>query len=194
MEQPLAETLRRLREHVGISLNPEELAAKTALPERVVRSLLHGGTPPTGTVEERVCARIKTLSDAHVVRTGTKPGELVHEIAERLGISPVWARKLLRGEKMPNVTLLHGLADFFDVDGGEAFFTASPADALNRALLPMLEKYENPSSDPVQALLQKYGVRTTDLRSHGALTPEQLEVLLEGVIKSVLPPGGDNTR
>ncbi|WP_344014757.1 hypothetical protein [Streptomyces thermospinosisporus] len=160
----------------------------------MVRALLHGEEGPADTVEERVCERIRTLAEAHVVRTGRRPGDLVSEIAARLGISQVWARKLLKGEKLPNVPLLHGLADFFDVVGGEVFFTAPAADALNRTLLPLLEKYENPASDPVQALLRKYGVRATDLRSHGCLTPEQLETLLEGVIKSVLPPEGGTAR
>ncbi|GAA0634653.1 hypothetical protein GCM10009535_08180 [Streptomyces thermocarboxydovorans] len=195
MEHPLAETLRRLRAHVGEDgLDPADLAVRTALPEHVVRALLRGEEGPADTVEERVCERIRTLAEAHVVRTGRRPADLVSEIAARLGISQVWARRLLKGEKLPNVPLLHGLADFFDVDGGEVFFTAPAADALNRTLLPLLEKYENPAADPVQALLRKYGVRAADLRSHGCLTPEQFETLLEGVIKSVLPPEGGTAR
>ncbi|MGV9254581.1 hypothetical protein [Streptomyces sp. NPDC003697] len=107
-----------------------------------------------------------------------------------LDISDVWARKLLNGQKMPNVPLLHGLAEFFKVEGGEAFFTATPAGSLNRVLQSRLEKYENPATDPVQALMQRYGVVAADMRHHGTLTPEQLETLLAGVIKSVMPTEG----
>lgn len=197
MAYPLAETLRRLRAHVEErDLKAQELAAETALPVAVVQALLEGGDPPATTVEERVCSRIKMLSDARLDRNpGKRLGDLVSEVSARLDISDVWARKLLRGEKMPNVTLLHGIADFFGVEGGEAFFTASPDEALNRVLEQRLSTYETPTTDPVQALMEKYGVVGTDMRLHGtALTPEQLEALLAGVIKSVMPTQGDTSR
>lgn len=196
MENSLPETLRRLREHAGDrDLNSQELAAKTAVPEVIVQALLRGEDPPVGKVEERVCSRIARLADDFVVRTGKRTSDLISEVAAELGISENWARLLLKGDKMPNVKLLHGLAAFFSVEGGEAFFTATPAEALNRVLLPVLDKYEDPSSDPVQALLRLHGVKATDLRHGGTVTPEALEVLLESVIKSVLPPvEGDAQR
>ncbi|MBZ6253654.1 hypothetical protein KVH27_35485 [Streptomyces olivaceus] len=195
MEQPLAETLRRLKAHSGEQdLNSRQLAAETAMPEDVVETLLRGEEPPATTVEERVCARIAALRSAHLDTTGKKPSDLVSEVHAALDISKEWVRKLLNGQKVPNVALLHGLADFFKVEGGEAFFTAPPADALNRVLEGRLAKYETPAPDPVQALMERYGVVATDLRSHGALTPEQLETLLAGVIKSVMPTEGEPPR
>lgn len=196
MELPLPETLRRLKAHTEEpDLNPQELAAETALPVHTVRALLRGETLPPDTVDQRVCLRVRTLADAYLVQNEKRTGDLVTAVAERLGISEVWARKLLKGEKVPSVTLLHGLVEFFAVEGGEAFFTAPPADALNRVLLNRLRKYETPVADPVQALMEKYGVVGTDLRLHGtALTPEQLEALLAGVIKSVMPTQGDTSR
>jgi hypothetical protein len=195
VEQPLTETLRRLSAHRETeSLNSRELAARTALPESIVRELLRGGSPPQDTVQQRVCARIKALAEDYLARTDKKLSDLVSEVADRFVVSEVWARKLLKGEKMPNVPLLHDFADFFDVEGGETFFTMSAGDSLNRVLQPILQKYENPESDPVQALMKKYGVVNADLRHAGSLTPEQLEVLLAGVIRSVLPPGGDSAR
>ncbi|MFE9312141.1 hypothetical protein ACFYM5_31570 [Streptomyces sp. NPDC006706] len=87
------------------------------------------------------------------------------------------------------------LVKFFDLrDAKEAFFTDEAPDALDRAPLPTLDKYEHPEQDPVQALLKKYGVVATDMRHHGSPTAEQLETLLAGVIKSVLPPQEDNGR
>ncbi|GAA2439117.1 hypothetical protein [Streptomyces glaucus] len=195
MELPLPETLRRLRAHTGEQdLNPQVLAAKTALPESTVRALLRGDDLPQDTVEERVCDRIKRLADAYLSSREKRLSDLVLEVHERLGISTKWARQVLKGEKMPSVPLLHDLVAFFRVEGGEAFFTAPPADALNRVLLPILTKYENPEQDPVTALMEKFGIKAMDLRHHGSMTRGQLENLLEGVIKSVMPPKGDTSR
>ncbi|MGY1503001.1 hypothetical protein ACW4TU_41605 [Streptomyces sp. QTS52] len=201
MEPHLPETLRRLNariEEQGLArselLDPRELAAQTALSEEDVSALLRGETPSPGTVEQRVCARIRTLADGRLVRTNIRMSELAADVAERLAISQVWARKLLAGEKVPNVTLLHGLAEFFDVEGGEAFFTAPPDEALNRVLLPRLLKYENPVQDPLQALMEKHGVVGVDLRLHGSLTSDQIEELLVNVLRSIVPPTGDAPR
>ncbi|CQR64608.1 hypothetical protein [Streptomyces leeuwenhoekii] len=186
MELPLPETLRRLREcPEGSDLSPKELARETALPERTVRALLNGRAAPFDTVEERVCARVRTLAEAYLVRTRERMGDLVSAVHRELGVSEVWARKILKGEKVPSVSLLHGLARFFRVEAGESFFTAPADAALNRVLLRRLRTIEEP--DPVQALMEKYGVVRTDLRSHCAMTPEQLEKLLAGVIRSVVP-------
>jgi hypothetical protein len=184
-----------LREHAGEQdLNTTELAASSALPKDTVCALLRGEDVPEAEVEERVCARVETLAKAYVARPGKRLPDLIVEVAKHLECSPEWARKLLKGEKTPSVKSLHGLVEFFGVEGGEAFFTAPPADALNRVLLPKLAKYEDPSSDPVQALMKKYGVVGADLRMHGrrAMTPAELEALLAGVIKSVMPSEGDS--
>lgn len=74
------ETLERLNAlieerhlHRSKLISPEDLAARTALPEDVVTTLLQGGVLPADTVNDRVRARIKTLSDAHLARTGRRP-------------------------------------------------------------------------------------------------------------------------
>ncbi|NEC25998.1 hypothetical protein G3I20_05300 [Streptomyces sp. SID8111] len=193
---PLSETLRRLDEvvqHKGLSpdlLNVPELAAGTALPESTVRTLLQGGSPPDESVNDRVRARIAALARAEMASTGKRMSDLAADISRQLGVSEYWARQICDGKKVPSVELLHGLVDYFGVDGGEAFFTAPAADALNHALLPLLRKLESPENDPVLALMDRYGVRSTDLRMHGSLTREQLERLLEGVLRSVVPPEG----
>ncbi|CAM5655482.1 hypothetical protein ACFUV2_28030 [Streptomyces pilosus] len=193
---PLSETLRRLDKAIqekGIRsnlLDVEKLAAKTALPTSTVRTLLQGGTPPDDSVNDRVRTRIAVLARANMAATGQRMSDLASDISQRLGVSGYWARQICDGKKVPSVELLHGLVEYFEVEGGEVFFTASAADALNRALLPLLHKLEHPESDPVLALMDRYGVRSTDLRMHGSLTREQLERLLEGVLRSVVPPEG----
>ncbi|WP_405877190.1 hypothetical protein OG762_02010 [Streptomyces sp. NBC_01136] len=203
MEPPtqLPESLRRLNaliEEQGLNrselLDPKEMADRTALPESTVRTLLSGGTVPADTVNDRVCARINTLANAHLDRTGRRMSDLAADIRERLGVSDYWARQVCDGKKVPSVEFLHGLVEYFAVEGGEAFFTMPAADVLDRVLRPVLQKLENPESDPVQALMAKYGVRDMDLRQHGSMTPEQLDRLLEGVIRSVVPPQEDPAR
>ncbi|MFC8851658.1 hypothetical protein [Streptomyces sp. H23] len=197
---PLSETLRRLDRVVqeeGVRtklLDAAELACRTALPVSTVRSLLQGGTPPDDSVNDRVRTRIAALAEAEMAATGKRMSDLASDISERLGVSGYWARQVCDGKKVPSVELLHGLVEYFGVEEGEAFFTAPAADALNRVLLPVLHGLEEPENDPVLALMDRYGVRSADLRAHGSLTREQLERLLEGVLRSVVPPDGGRER
>ncbi|MFE1587514.1 hypothetical protein ACFW6Q_17725 [Streptomyces sp. NPDC058737] len=197
---PLSETLRRLdrvvqEEEVRSKLlDAAELARRTALPVSTVRSLLRGGVPPDDSVNDRVRTRIAALAEAEMAATGRRMSDLASDISERLGVSGYWARQVCGGKKVPSVELLHGLVEYFGVEGGEAFFTASAADALNRVLLPVVHGLEDPANDPVLALMDRYGVRSADLRAHGSLTREQLERLLEGVLRSVVPSDGGRER
>ncbi|QUW94997.1 hypothetical protein [Streptomyces sp. V17-9] len=197
---PLSETLRRLdrvvqeKEDRSKLLDAAELACRTALPVSTVRSLLQGGTPPDDSVNDRVRMRIAALAEAEMAATGKRMSDLASDISERLGVSGYWARQVCDGKKVPSVELLHGLVEYFGVEEGEAFFTAPADDALNRVLLPVLHGLEEPENDPVLALMDRYGVRSADLRAHGSLTREQLERLLEGVLRSVVPPDGGRER
>ncbi|WP_456197987.1 hypothetical protein [Streptomyces sp. QTS137] len=164
------------------------------MPESTVRLLLEGGTPPVDTVNDRVRTRLKTLAQANLAATGRRMSDLAAEVSKHLGVSEYWVRQVCDGRKVPSIELLHGLVEYFEVDGGEGFFTASATDALNRALLPLLHGLEDPEGDPVLALMDRYGVKSTDLRVHGSLTREQLERLLEGVLRSVVPPEGDHRQ
>ncbi|RSS78386.1 hypothetical protein EF918_21175 [Streptomyces sp. WAC06614] len=165
-------------------LDPKELAARTALPEATVRTLLHGGAPPADTVNDRVRARISTLADAYLARTGVRMSELANRISRQLGVSAFWARQVCSGEKVPSVELLHGLVDFFGVEGGEAFFTVPADEALHRALLPVLASLQpgpdGPESDPdpLAAVLARHGdVRGIALRRARDLPEERWHVL-----------------
>ncbi|MFB8776996.1 hypothetical protein [Streptomyces broussonetiae] len=164
------------------------LAARTALTEDTVRTLLRGGGAPPEPVNDRVRTRLRRLAAAHLERTGRRMSDLVAEISRELQVSEYWARQVCDGKKVPSVEFLHGLVEFFGVEDGEGL------DALNRALLPALHTLEDPASDPVQTLLDRYGVKSADLRAHGSLTRHQLERVLEGVMRSVLPQEGDDRR
>ncbi|MGV4985746.1 hypothetical protein ACVB8X_06760 [Streptomyces sp. NRAIS4] len=193
MENPLQETLERLNrciEEQNLSrsdlLDVGSLAGRAALPESTVAALLRGEDVAAGTVEERVTTRIRALASTRHGGDRRKMADLVNEMVDQLGISAPWARNVLNGDKMPNVRLLHDLAKFFDVDGGEGFFTRTPAESLNRILVPVLERYEKPQpQDPILELMKQYGVVRTDLRRHGTMTPEQFHRLIDGVLKSL---------
>ncbi|WP_314252279.1 hypothetical protein [Streptomyces sp. DSM 40907] len=141
-------------------LDPQELAVRTALPEEAVRILLQGGEPPADTVNERVRARISSLADAHLARTGERMSDLAGRISRLLGVSGFWARQVCTGEKTPSVDFLHGLVGFFGVDGGEAFFTVPASEALNRALLPVLASLTPAPEGAHAAVTPPAGVRS----------------------------------
>lgn len=197
----LPETLQRLDELIkerGLNraeiFNPQVLAAKTALPDAVISRLLKGRKPPTDSVNERVCARMKVVSAAYLARTGKRPSELAADIHAQLGISDVWARNVCEGKKTPNIDLLHHLAAYFGVQDGERFFTASADEALNRVLLPTLRQLEVPEADALTLLLRQYGVETAHLRQDGSMTRQQIERVLKGVLRSVLPQEGESGK
>ncbi|MEU7428000.1 hypothetical protein [Streptomyces sp. NPDC040750] len=170
-------------------LNPRSLAARTALPEHTVKALLRGDAPTPDTVEERVCARVTALVESWLERhSDRRRVDLIATVSDRLSISKVWTRKLLAGKKMPSVTILHGLAEFFAVEGGEAFFTAPASEAINRVLLADLARMEDPEpADPIEALMRKYDIVKTDFRYHtGTLSRAQVAQAFEGLIRAVL--------
>lgn len=197
----LDETLRRLDELITErGLKREDifdvgtLAAQTALPDAVVRRLLKGRKPTPDTVVERVCARMKVVSAAHLARSGKRMSELAADIHRVLNISDVWARSVCEGKRMPNVALLHHLAAYFGVEDGERYFTAPADEALNRVLLPTLRQLEVPEADALTLLLRQYGVESAHLRQDGSMTRQQIERVLKGVLRSVLPQEGESGK
>ncbi|GGW95372.1 hypothetical protein GCM10010297_16440 [Streptomyces malachitofuscus] len=186
----LPETLRRLdalSAERGSSrrelLDVPGLARRTLLSEQAVRTLLNGGTLPADSVNERVRARIRALTDARLAQTGERMSDLAGTISRRLGVSAYWARQVCAGDKMPSVELLHGLVGFFQVEGGEAAFTAEASEALNRALLPLLAELEPPPESTTGAVPTAVGapghddVRGIALRQARDLPPERWAVL-----------------
>ncbi|QIP74627.1 hypothetical protein [Streptomyces sp. VN1] len=205
MDIPLSETLRRLDAQIderGLDrtavLNAKDLADKTSLPVKTVRALLQGKAVRPEPFDDRVLARIQNFVALHLAQTRKSETELIGEVMTALSLSRPWARSVIRGEKVPNAKKLHELAVHFKLDGQETYFTSDAETALNRELKRILLRYESPERDPIEALMEQYGVRATDMRVHGHMTgitsKEQLAALLEGVFKSVLPPKGGQDR
>ncbi|MFE7835994.1 transcriptional regulator [Streptomyces sp. NPDC057474] len=195
----LAETLTRLDARIaetgadrGLLLDVPTLVERTALGEDEVRALLDGGEPMADRVDDRVRGRVRALHEAYVARSGKRAGEVCKEVAERLSISPEWARQLLLGKKMPNVPDLTELAEFFGIEEGVRFFTDPAATVLNRELGRVLTGLEGDADDdgplveygPLVEFATRHGVVTLALRGH-RLTPrkqEALAVMLEGLL------------
>ncbi|MEW2402802.1 helix-turn-helix transcriptional regulator [Streptomyces sp. NPDC046862] len=190
----LSETLARIEARIsenglarGELLDVTDLSRRTALRESEVEALLSGATPVDEPVDDRVRGRVRALHEAYLARTGKRTTDVRREVADRLGISPEWARQLLLGKKMPNVRDLTELARFFGVAHGTMFFTDSAATALNRELGRVLGELEGARDDqgPLLKLATRHGVVTLALRAGHRLTPrkqEALAVMLEGLL------------
>ncbi|MFE9679326.1 hypothetical protein ACFYO5_35295 [Streptomyces sp. NPDC006259] len=199
MDTPVSETLRRLDAQIEAQnldrqtvLNSHMLAGLTSLPEDTVTALLHGECVPELDFNDRVLSRIRAFVARHRADANKSETQLTREVQAALHLSRPWARSIIRGEKVPNSKTLHELAVYFELDGQETYFTSPAADALNRALQRILLRYEPPERDPLEALMERYGVLGSDMRVHGSASgiasKEQLAALLEGVFKSVIPP------
>lgn len=171
----------------GQLLDVAALSERTALGEDVVRALLDGGEPPGDRIDDRVRGRVRALHTAYLARSGKRTVDVCKEVAERLSISPEWARQLLLGKKMPNVPDLTELAAFFGVEEGVRFFTDPAAAVLDRELRRVLEGLEGDGGEgPLVEFATRHGVVTLALRG-GRMNltrrkQEALAVMLEGLL------------
>lgn len=188
----LAETLTRLDARIAASgadrgrlLDVRALSERTALGEDEVRALLEGHEPPADRVDDRVRGRVRALHEAYVARSGKRAGDVGREVAARLSISPEWARQLLLGKRMPNVTDLTGLAAFFGVEEGVRFFTDPAATVVDRELGRVLAGLDGDTDDgPLVEFATRHGIVTLALRGQRltARKQEALAVMLEGLL------------
>ncbi|MFP8963363.1 transcriptional regulator [Streptomyces nanhaiensis] len=178
------ERLDALSEDRGLTrddvLDLGELSAATGLGTREIRTLLRGGRVRERKVGEIAPRRVNFLYERRLRESGRRPADIVGEVAAGLGVTGVWARSLLQGEKCPNVPHLAALADYFGVP--LTFFTDSPRDALIRELRPVLGRLEpDPAGvepDPLTALVGEHGTRAIAARGGGrALTRAQREAI-----------------
>ncbi|MFF7838570.1 transcriptional regulator [Streptomyces ossamyceticus] len=194
LPEPLPRTLARLDALTartgadrGQLLDVCALSERTALGEDVVRTLLDGGEPPGDRIDDRVRGRVRALHTAYLARSGKRTVDVCKEVAERLSISPEWARQLLLGKKMPNVPDLTELAAFFGVEEGVRFFTDPAAAVLDRELRRVLEDLEGDGAEgPLVEFATRHGVVTLALRG-GRMNltrrkQEALAVMLEGLL------------
>lgn len=185
LDRLLAETSASRDEELRI----DDLAFRTALPEATVRTLLNRETVPEDTVEERVCARIAAIGAAYITVTGKRAADVRREVAVAMGRSTEWARQLLAGQSVPNLSNFVALRSYFDeglrLDLDAEFFTAPAEEALSRALQPIVQRLGG--HDPLEAALAEMKVRSIDHRAKD-MSSRQREALAE-FIRAVVAPG-----
>ncbi|GAA2417492.1 hypothetical protein GCM10010420_54790 [Streptomyces glaucosporus] len=170
-------------------LKPDELSAATGLTAREVRALLGGRRPREPETEESIRNRVAFLYARRHGGEDGKKASITGEVAARLGVSRVWARQLLHGEKCPNVRHLKALSTYFGVP--VAFFTDSAADALARELGPVLGELE---SDPLAELMEEFGIREVHARAGGSLLTRRQRERLAAIIRFHLALDGEGPR
>ncbi|MFE7072649.1 hypothetical protein ACFU96_21460 [Streptomyces sp. NPDC057620] len=162
---PLQETLARIAEQ-GLVLDAEDLSRTTGISSaKDVRALLNGKDLADDDIDTRIRERVQLLCRRCLSENGKDYDDkdavtaLAKDIAGGIGVSIVWARQLVLGEKTPSMKHGHQLTRYFGVPDG--FLTETPAAALNRALQPYLQiehKIEADLDDPLAALKERFGL------------------------------------
>jgi transcriptional regulator with XRE-family HTH domain len=179
----LLEDREQTREDV---LDLSALSASTGLTGREIGTLLRGGKLRERPVEEFVPKRVNFLYEKLLEESGRRPADIVHEVADRLKATSVWARSLLQGSRLPNVPHLKALAEYFGV--ALEFFTDSPAAAFARELKPVVDRLENP--DPLAALVEQFDIKGIHARTEGRSLTQSKKEQLAAIIKLVLDEEG----
>ncbi|WP_345670785.1 hypothetical protein [Streptomyces similanensis] len=123
------------------------LSRASGLPEEDVETLLAGGTPPDVEPDVRVRQRVRFLYESHVNSDG-QPKE-IRDLADVIGQTTTWTRKLVAGEAKPNLMVGHLLTKYYNV--APTYLADPPDEALNRELQRPLRDLEI-EVDPSQAL------------------------------------------
>ncbi|GAA2445102.1 helix-turn-helix transcriptional regulator [Streptomyces macrosporus] len=188
--RPLGDILGRLEPLLssrGLShddaLDLDELSASTGLTKREIHTLLKGGRLRERPVEKITRSRVNSLYAKRHEGDDRKKAVIIAEVADRLGVSKVWARQLLQGDKCPNVPHLKALSTYFGVP--VTFFTDSAPDALARELGPIVSKWEDP--DPLAELMKEFGIREVHARSDdGSPLSQQQKARIAAIVRLVI--------
>ncbi|MFE2927612.1 hypothetical protein [Streptomyces goshikiensis] len=172
-------------------LDVEDLAARTGVPPEVVAGLLRGEAAaeaaPGETARRRaafLCARSRDTA-GHPYRAA--------DIAEAIGAAPRVITDLLAGGagNRPSEAELLRIAAFFG--RGPGFLTDTPAQAVSRALQPVLRSLDHVSGGDMMAeLVGRYGLVSLSTRNTtpGKPLTRTQETLLLGMITGILSSEG----
>lgn len=111
-------------------LDPVPLSLSTGLPVATVRVGLAGRPMPRTEFHLQVAQRLAFLRETRPRADGMRYTQA--ELADGADVTPQWVGELLKGRKVPSLELASRIEDLFEVDRG--FLTATPSQALNRAL------------------------------------------------------------
>ncbi|MER6218807.1 MULTISPECIES: helix-turn-helix domain-containing protein [unclassified Streptomyces] len=159
----------------GTVLDPVPLSFGTGLPVNVVRAGLSRRPLPVADFQQQVAERLGFLrrtrrhpDGSHISRS---------DIARAAGVTPQWIGEILNGRKTPRLEHAALIEDFFRVPRG--FLTATPSQALDRALSEKLEAERTRSLG--ELLRERHRLRKVAFRG-APETPARLRALLELIL------------
>ncbi|MBT1184347.1 hypothetical protein HET69_10020 [Streptomyces sp. CJ_13] len=172
-------------------LDVQDLAARTGVPPEVVAGLLRGEdaaeAAPGETARQRAAFLCACSRDAagHPYRAA--------DIAEAIGAAPRVITDLVAGRagNQPSEAELLRIAAFFG--RGPGFLTDTPAQAVSRALQPVLRSLDHVSGGDMMAeLVGRYGLVSLSTRNTtpGKPLTRTQETLLLGMITGILSSEG----
>ncbi|MFG2985634.1 helix-turn-helix transcriptional regulator [Streptomyces sp. NPDC048258] len=150
-------------------LDPEPLSMSTGLPVSVVRAGLTRRPMPQTDFQQQVAQRLAFLRETRLRPDGGQYTQA--EIAEEAEVTPQWVGELLKGRKVPSLELASRIEDLFKVPRG--FLTATPSQALNRALEERLAHEQAQQLTGLRELKERFQLRSIAFRG----APETLAAM-----------------
>ncbi|WP_413754798.1 XRE family transcriptional regulator [Streptomyces sp. MMBL 11-3] len=181
-ESSLAAARRRIAQALNCEehelaevLDIEDLSRRSGLTAADVRALLAGETLPEMDLAERLAQRLNAARATHRHPNGDE--YTLGELAEFAGMSRQWLTRWRDGQVVPGMQKVESLRRHFQLPPG--FFTATPEEALEAALQPVLKKLRRPQSDAGgESGMQDAGISRLAQRA-ARLSPEQQRTLME---------------
>ncbi|GGZ56092.1 helix-turn-helix transcriptional regulator [Streptomyces subrutilus] len=141
-------------------LDPGALSFSTGLAVAAVRAGLSRRELPQTGFQQQVAQRLEFLRATRPGPDGARRTKA--EIAEGTGVTPQWVGELLKGRKVPKLEHAARIEDLFGVPRG--FLTATPSQALDRALRERLEGEQARQLAGLRELKEKHRLRRVAFR------------------------------
>ncbi|MBT2458873.1 helix-turn-helix domain-containing protein [Streptomyces sp. ISL-86] len=158
-------------------LDPGPLSLSTGLPVSVVVAGLHRRAMPTVSILEQVGQRLEFLRTSRL-RPDGRPYTL-KEIGDGAGLTSQWLRQIVKGEKKPSLEHAARIEDFFQVPRG--FLTATPSQALDRALRDRLEDEQAKQMAEFRSRNQLNSVAFRGIRGASPQTLAAVQALVDSI-------------
>lgn len=173
---PHLRSLRLLEELIGEAdldrdavLDPVPLSMSTGLPVTAVRAGLARRPMPQTDFQRQVAQRLAFLRETRLRADGGQYTQA--EIADGADVTPQWVGELLKGRKVPSLELASRIEDLFEVPRG--FLTATPSQALGRALEERLAHEQARQLTGLRELKERFQLRSVAFRG----APETLAAM-----------------
>ncbi|MBT2449516.1 helix-turn-helix transcriptional regulator [Streptomyces sp. ISL-43] len=150
-------------------LDPVPLSMSTGLAVGVVRAGLTRRPMTQTNFQQQVAQRLAFLRETRLRADGGQYTQA--EIADGSDVTPQWVGELLKGRKVPSLELASRIEDLFKVPRG--FLTATPSQALNRALEEKLANEQARQLTGLRELKERFQLRSVAFRG----APETLAAM-----------------